>query len=718
MATATMESGAAAADSSLIMWMLQDAYTQLAGDVGWMLAALVCGIVGWHLSSWTNDRVADSKAQAKQVEKIEAANADVPVPKAMKAPAVEKAITLPAAKAKTSKTAKASAKAIEKPGHQAVTPPTEKMVKGKACKVQEKALEKPEEKVQKEVQEKVEEKISETAQQPTSDKQVERAPQPELPGAAESANQNSDDANDVSEPSVHGANELRADGPDIAVTGITEAAHLAQQGNYRSARKQIISTCRLLKEAMCTPAHQEAYLLFIERAEKIEEFMREREAQEKLLLEAAQAEAAKEATRLLPAQGSPDRLDPCGDDGWNECWDLVRRAPAWDDSEEAVKRREAHRARPATVEPWPKKEIVFAHEVPAPFVPKDPLEPENENVADLRKKHSSQLAKTELCKFFLWNDCNKGERCMFAHGVAEIQAKPDLSCTSMCQDFLETGNCSKPNCSFAHSEKSLRFTAGFFKTKMCRFAKSGRCKHGSSCGFAHDESELSAEALAKLNAETEQQKASGDMNSSADIQDAHKVQGKTEGKQSKSHGGNCTTIIVNNIPEALTQNALVSLLESLTPGFGGNFDFFYCPWDPQTGRNLGYCVINFLSPSAKAEFEKQWMDRALIPGQGTPGLKILPAALQGRAANLRHFSGFALAQNPDACHRPLVRAGAEKSMRPMAATTERDAHQMQQQQMQMQSWSMAIAATDSFWASSWGAPPTAWSMAQNYDGWH
>lgn len=253
---------------------------------------------------------------------------------------------------------------------------------------------------------------------------------------------------------------------------------------------------------------------------------------------------------------------------------------------------------------------------------------------------------------------------------------------------------------------------------MCRFAKSGRCKHGSSCGFAHDESELSAEAIAKLKTETEQQKASGDMNSSADIQDAHKVQGKAQGKQSKSHGGNCTTIIVNNIPETLTQNALVSLLEGLTPGFGGHFDFFYCPWDPQTGRNLGYCVINFLSPSAKAEFEKQWMDRALIPGQGTPGLKILPAALQGRAANLRHFSGFALAQNPDACHRPLVRAGAEKSMRPMAATTELDAQQMQQQQMQMHMQMQSMAMADSFWASSWGAPPTAWNMAQNYDGWH
>jgi len=742
MATMTMESGTAAADTSLIMWMLQDAYAQLAGDVGWLLAALVCGVVGWHLSSWVSERNADKKAQAKQVQKIEAAEADLPEAKAVTPPPAAKAttppaakamtpkaatpptakaakaVTPPAAKAKTPKTTpKSTVKATEKPEPQVapiaekpekpVAPVAEKKAEKKARKLQEKAQEKPQEKVQERVEEKAQEAIPEKAPEPTPEEPVERTPELVEPEVSQPVPQS------VSAASVEDGDTSIADGPDIAVTGITEAAHLAQQGNYRAARKQIISTCRLLKNAMCTPAHQESYLLFIERAEKIEEFMREREAQEKAASEAAQAEAAAaERARLMPTQGSPDRLDPCEDDGgWNECWDLVRRAPAWDDSEEAMQWREAHHARPAAVEARPKKEIL-----PAPAVPAPP-EPEDENVVALRQKHTNQLAKTELCKFFMWNDCNKGERCMFAHGLDQLKAKPDLSRTSMCQDFLQTGNCTNPNCSFAHSEKTLRFTDGFYKTKMCRFAKSGRCKHGTTCGFAHDESELTPDALEKYRAETAQNapaNAANNTNSGAAAQEAQEGQSKTaQGKQARSHGGHCTTIMVTNIPESFTQESLVSLLEALTPGFCGNFDFFYCPWDPQTECNLGYCIINFLSRSSAAEFEKQWVDKTLVPGAGATGLKILPAALQGRAANLRHFSGFPLAQNQDNRYRPLVRGGAGKPLQPMAANTELD----KMQQLQMQNWGMAMA--DPMWAAAaaWGQPMAAWGMPQNH-GWH
>merc|ERR1712176_696219 len=90
----------------------------------------------------------------------------------------------------------------------------------------------------------------------------------------------------------------------------------------------------------------------------------------------------------------------------------------------------------------------------------------------------------------------------------------------------------------------------------------------------------------------------------------------------------------------------------------GNFDFFYCPWNPAEECNLGYAIINFLTRSFGATFEKQWADQRLVPRQqGCRNLRILPAALQGRAVNLRHFSGFALAQDPNPRFRPLVRAG-------------------------------------------------------------
>jgi len=68
----------------------------------------------------------------------------------------------------------------------------------------------------------------------------------------------------------------------IGLRGIHSAARLAQQGEYRAARVQLISTCRLLQRAMRTSAHQESYLSFIVQAEKLDGFMREREAQDKI----------------------------------------------------------------------------------------------------------------------------------------------------------------------------------------------------------------------------------------------------------------------------------------------------------------------------------------------------------------------------------------------------------------------------------------------------
>jgi len=68
----------------------------------------------------------------------------------------------------------------------------------------------------------------------------------------------------------------------IGLGGIHRAARLAQRGEYRAARVELISTCRLLQRAMRTVEHQESYLSFIVQAEKLDGFMRERESQEKI----------------------------------------------------------------------------------------------------------------------------------------------------------------------------------------------------------------------------------------------------------------------------------------------------------------------------------------------------------------------------------------------------------------------------------------------------
>jgi len=139
----------------------------------------------------------------------------------------------------------------------------------------------------------------------------------------------------------------------------------------------------------------------------------------------------------------------------------------------------------------------------------------------------------------------------------------------------------------------------------------------------------------------------------------------------KSATRSCTTLMLVNVPQFLTQGAFLSLLEDLSPAVRNAFDFFYLPWDQSQEQNLGYAIINFIERSAAMDFEEKWSGQP-FPGQSNkmPPLRVLPAALQGRAANLRHFSGFSLAQEAERRFRPLVRARPEDQLLPMAVAKE------------------------------------------------
>jgi hypothetical protein len=66
----------------------------------------------------------------------------------------------------------------------------------------------------------------------------------------------------------------------VAVSAVQRAACFAQGGSYRAARCELISTQRLLQRGMGAAMVQAAYLPFIVQAEKLDQFIREREAQE------------------------------------------------------------------------------------------------------------------------------------------------------------------------------------------------------------------------------------------------------------------------------------------------------------------------------------------------------------------------------------------------------------------------------------------------------
>jgi hypothetical protein len=88
------------------------------------------------------------------------------------------------------------------------------------------------------------------------------------------------------------------------------------------------------------------------------------------------------------------------------------------------------------------------------------------------------------------------------------------------------------------------------------------------------------------------------------------------------------------------------------------------------------------------------MNQPLLPkSHSARRLKIVPAALQGRAANLRHFSGFSLAHHDDPRFRPLVRAQPQEALKPMAISEEvggnwRGSQNGPQQMPQRQEWMM------------------------------
>lgn len=74
------------------------------------------------------------------------------------------------------------------------------------------------------------------------------------------------------------------------------------------------------------------------------------------------------------------------------------------------------------------------------------------NRADL----ATRCKKTKLCKFFLANACQRGDRCTYAHSVKEIRALPNLQCTQFCPTALSGIVCSDADCKFAHRREDLK----------------------------------------------------------------------------------------------------------------------------------------------------------------------------------------------------------------------------------------------------------------------
>merc|ERR1719159_1728350 len=101
-----------------------------------------------------------------------------------------------------------------------------------------------------------------------------------------------------------------------------------------------------------------------------------------------------------------------------------------------------------------------------------------------------------------------------------------------------------------------------------------------------------------------------------------------------------TTVMIRQVPRQCSQ--LMLLDEIKRRGFGEVFDFLYLPWDFKKCVNVGYGFVNFMETSqAKAfrdKFDGSFMDKSTgLKSCGKP-LRVHPAAVQGYAANFRHFA--------------------------------------------------------------------------------
>jgi len=66
----------------------------------------------------------------------------------------------------------------------------------------------------------------------------------------------------------------------VSMAAVQRSATLAQKGDYKSARINLISTMRLLQRGMKTRQQQREYINFIIQSEKLDGFMRQVQAQE------------------------------------------------------------------------------------------------------------------------------------------------------------------------------------------------------------------------------------------------------------------------------------------------------------------------------------------------------------------------------------------------------------------------------------------------------
>jgi len=123
------------------------------------------------------------------------------------------------------------------------------------------------------------------------------------------------------------------------------------------------------------------------------------------------------------------------------------------------------------------------------------------NERTVMSEQMNTLYKTELCRSWQFGQCKYNERCLFAHGEAELKPmkKPrhNKYKTELCVSFHTFGFCPyAARCNFVHEPEEHRpakhSVPSLYKTRLCRtFMEKQFCPYGDKCDFAHGTTDLS-----------------------------------------------------------------------------------------------------------------------------------------------------------------------------------------------------------------------------------
>eukprot|EP00439_Symbiodinium_sp_Y106_P058381 s1424_g8.t1 len=124
-----------------------------------------------------------------------------------------------------------------------------------------------------------------------------------------------------------------------------------------------------------------------------------------------------------------------------------------------------------------------------------------------RAEKRQPVKQTELCAFFAEGKCTRGNRCTFAHGIAQLRPRPDLYKTRLCSSWALLQRCPYgESCTHAHGEEELR-TIGDFPDLEVR----GLSKEESSAASGDCESKFSLTSVLTLFGLPQHNKQSSDV---------------------------------------------------------------------------------------------------------------------------------------------------------------------------------------------------------------